>query len=71
MLPELLLPWPPPVRPALPWTASTPGRFWRMSRPMRSTSDCVAAMLDPTGSRTEIWKRDSSSTGVKLIPDAR
>ena len=36
---------------------------------MRSSSDCVAARLDPTGSRTDTWKRDSSSSGVKLTPD--
>ncbi len=36
---------------------------------MRSSSDCVAARLEPTGSRVVIWMRDSSSSGVKFTPD--
>ena len=52
-------------------TSVTPGRSRLISREIRSIKDCVAARLDPTGSRTVIWNRDSSSFGVKFTPDAR
>ena len=60
---------PPPPNPAIASVSETPGSCSRMSRAIRSSSDCVAARLDPTGSRTVIWNRDSSSSGMKLTPD--
>jgi hypothetical protein len=65
----LVAPNPPPPPPGIDRVSETPGSCSRMSRAIRSMSDAVAARLDPTGSRTEIWNRDSSSLGVKLIPD--
>ena len=67
----MVWPNPPPPPPGNDSVSETPGSCSRMSRAIRSISDVVAARLDPTGSRTETWNRDSSSFGVKLIPDAR
>ena len=50
--------------------SDTPGILSRRSRAMRSSSDCVAARLDPTGRRANTWNRDSSSSGTKFSPDA-
>ena len=41
-----------------------------MSRAIRSSRG-GRPRLDPTGSRTDTWNRDSSSAGVKLMPEAR
>ena len=73
MLPLLLCPWapPPPPNPAMVSVSETPGSCCRMSRAIRSSSDCVDARLEPTGSRAVSWNRDSSSSGVKLTPDIR
>ena len=67
----MVWPKPPPPPPGKDSVSVTPGSCSRMSRAIRSISDVVAARLEPTGSLTWIWNRDSSSWGVKLMPEAR
>ncbi len=65
----MVWPNPPAPPPGIDSVSDTPGSLSRISRAICSISDDVAARLDPTGSRTDTWIRDSSSLGVKLIPD--